>query len=101
MGTGWSLSFAAPESVDNAAVIAALDETFALVIRQMSGWEPESDLCRFNRAEAGLYELQPEFFSVLSRALEIAALTDGAFDPALAERIDAMGFGPSLDVLLP
>jgi hypothetical protein len=25
MGTGWSLSFAAPESVDNAAVVAALD----------------------------------------------------------------------------
>ncbi len=98
MGTGWSLSFAAPESVDNAAVIAALDETFALVIRQMSGWEKQSDLCRFNRAEAGWYELQPEFFLVLARALEIAALTDGAFDPALAERIDAMGFGPGSDV---
>jgi thiamine biosynthesis lipoprotein len=99
MGTGWSLSFAAPESVENAAVIAALDETFALVIRQMSGWEPQSDLCRFNRAEAGWHELQPEFFHVLSRALEIAELTDGAYDPALAERIDAMGFGPSGDVL--
>jgi thiamine biosynthesis lipoprotein len=94
MGTGWSLSFAASDSVDNAAVVAALDETFALVIRQMSGWEKQSDLCRFNRAEVGWYELQPEFFSVLSRALEIAALTGGAFDPALAERIDAMGFGP-------
>lgn len=93
MGTGWSLLFAAPESVDNAAVIAALDETFALVIRQMSGWEPQSDLCRFNRSEAGWYELAPEFFHVLSRALEIAELTGGAFDPGLAERIDAMGFG--------
>lgn len=95
MGTGWSLSFAAPESVDKAAVVAALDETFALVIRQMSGWAPQSDLCRFNRAEPGWHELQPEFFSVLSRALEIAALTDGAFDPALALQVDALGFGPS------
>jgi thiamine biosynthesis lipoprotein len=94
MGTGWSLSFAAAESLGNAAVIATLDETFALVIRQMSGWEPQSDLCRFNRAEVGWHELQPEFFQVLSRAVEIAALTDAAYDPALAERIDAMGFGP-------
>lgn len=94
MGTGWSLSFAAQEGVANTHVIAALDETFAMVIRQMSGWEPQSDLCRFNRAKAGWYDLKPEFFNVLSRALEIAALTEGAYDPALAMRVDALGFGP-------
>ena len=94
MGTGWSLAFAAQEDVANAHVIAALDETFALVIRQMSGWEPQSHLCQFNRAAPGWHELQPEFFHVLSRALEIAALTEGAYDPALARRVDALGFGP-------
>lgn len=94
MGTGWSLSFAAAEGVANAAVMATLEETFALVIRQMSGWDPRSDLCGFNRSAAGWHELQPEFFHVLSRALEIAALTEGAFDPALAMRVDALGFGP-------
>ncbi len=95
MGTGWSLSFAAAESVANADVMAALEETFSLMIRQMSGWEMQSDLCCFNRAEAGWRELQPEFFAVLSRALEIAELTDGAYDPALARRMDMLGFGPS------
>jgi thiamine biosynthesis lipoprotein len=99
MGTGWSLSFAAAESVANADVMAALEETFALVIRQMSGWEPQSDLCRFNGAGEGWHELQPEFFAVLSRALEIAELTDGAYDPALARRMDMLGFGPALGPL--
>lgn len=94
MGTGWSLAFAAPESVGNAGVMAALEETFALVIRQMSGWEPHSDLCRFNRAGEGWHDLQPEFFHVLARGLEIAEATGGAFDPALADRIEALGFGP-------
>lgn len=97
MGTGWSLAFAAPEAISNADVMATLEDAFALVIRQMSGWEPQSDLCRFNRAEEGWQELQPEFFAVLSRALEIATLTDGAYDPALARRMDMLGFGPVVD----
>ena len=40
MGTGWSLSFAAQESVTNTDAVAALEDVFARVIRQMSGWEP-------------------------------------------------------------
>ncbi len=99
MGTGWSLSFAAPESISNPDVMATLDGACALVIRQMSGWEMESDLCRFNRAEEGWRELQPEFFTVLSRAMGIATLTDGAYDPALARRMDMLGFGPALEAL--
>ncbi len=94
MGTGWSLAFAAVEGVMNAAVMAALEETFARVIGQMSGWESESDLCRFNRSEPGWHELPADFHRVLSRAIAIAELTDGAFDPGLGERVNALGFGP-------
>lgn len=97
MGTGWSLSFAAPDSVENSRVVAALEEIFALVIEEMSGWEPGSHLSRFNRADAGWRELPEEFFRVLTRALEIAALTSGAYNPALAARMDMLGFGPALD----
>ncbi|MDP3491809.1 MAG: FAD:protein FMN transferase [Hyphomonadaceae bacterium] len=97
MGTGWSLSFAAPDSVANTAVVAALEETFALVIQQMSNWEPGSDLSRFNR-ETGWHNLKPDFFAVLSRALEIAELTDGAYDPTLGVQMDTLGFGPPVEV---
>lgn len=96
MGTGWSLSFVAPDSVENSLVVAALEETFALVIQQMSGWEPGSDLSRFNR-EIGWHDLKQDFFTVLSRALEIAQLTDGAYDPALGARMDMLGFGPPVE----
>jgi FAD:protein FMN transferase len=97
MGTGWSLSFAAPDSVTNPVVVSALEEAFDLVIRQMSGWEPSSDLCRFNRAEPGWRELPEDFFKVLKRALEIAELTGGAYDPALGAKVDALGFGPGFE----
>jgi len=94
MGTCWSLDFVARESVANTAVVTALEETFAQVIGEMSGWESGSDLCRFNRAEAGWRDLPPGFYHVLSRAIEIAELTGGAYDPSLGARVDAIGFGP-------
>jgi thiamine biosynthesis lipoprotein len=100
MGTGWSLSFVAHEAVETAAVVAALEEAFALVIRQMSGWERGSDLSRFNAAEAGWRDIPQEFAFVLKRALEIATITYGAYDPALGRDVEAAGLargwrGPS------
>lgn len=97
MGTGFSLSFAAPADVTNVMVETALAETFALVIRQMSGWEASSDLVQFNRAQAGWRDLPHEFARVLRRALDIAALTDGAYDPTLGAAVNALGFGPGLE----
>jgi thiamine biosynthesis lipoprotein len=96
MGTVWSLSFVAYEALQSAAVVQALDETFELVIRQMSGWERSSDLSRFNAAEAGWREIPREFAFVLKRALEIAELTGGAYDPALGADVEAAGFGSGL-----
>jgi thiamine biosynthesis lipoprotein len=96
MGTGWSLSFVAYESLQSAVVVQALDETFELVIRQMSGWERSSDLSRFNSAEAGWREIPREFAFVLKRALEIAELTGSAYDPALGADVEAAGFGSGL-----
>jgi FAD:protein FMN transferase len=94
MGTGWSLSYAAPDSVENSRVVAALEDVFANVIQQMSNWEPNSDLSRFNRTP-GWHDLKPDFFKVLTRALEIAALTDGAYDATLGAKVEALGFGPT------
>ena len=94
MGTGWSLSYAAPDTIENARVVSALEDIFARTIQQMSNWEPASDLSRFNRTP-GWHELKPDFFKVLTRALEIAALTDGAYDPTLGATVDKLGFGPS------
>ena len=94
MGTGWSLSYAASDNVENSRVVTALEDTFARVVQQMSNWEPTSDLSRFNRT-SGWHDLKPDFFKVLTRALEIAALTDGAYDPTLGATVDALGFGPS------
>jgi thiamine biosynthesis lipoprotein len=90
MGTSWSL-----HAVSTLSDLAAgVEAAFGRVIRQMSQWEPDSDLSRFNRAPAGAWrEIPPEFAHVVAAALAIADASDGAFDPALGAITENWGFG--------
>lgn len=90
MGTSWSLQAVSPPPATVYGVQAALD----LVVGQMSQWETESDLSRFNRAEPGRWHAVPgELAHVVGAALAIARASDGAFDAGLGRLTDAWGFG--------
>lgn len=90
MGTGWSLQAVSPPAAALHGVQAALD----LVVEQMSQWEPDSDLSRFNRAMPGTWrEVPAEFAHVVDVALDIARASGGAFDPGLGRITEAWGFG--------
>ena len=90
MGTSWSLHAVSPPAETMAGVQAAFD----LVVAQMSQWEPESDLSRFNRAPTDEWIRVPgELAHVVSAALEIAAASGGAFDPCLGGLTERWGFG--------
>jgi FAD:protein FMN transferase len=90
MGTSWSLQAVSPPAAAAHGVQAALD----IVVEQMSQWEAESDLSRFNRAEPGLWHAVPgELAHVVESALAIARESDGAFDAGLGRLTDAWGFG--------
>ncbi|TAM82075.1 MAG: FAD:protein FMN transferase [Candidimonas sp.] len=94
MGTRWSVTLdgapatgAEPLRQDLAASVRQVDQ-------QMSPWKADSDLTRLNLAPAGVWvALPPEMFTVLARALEVARLSAGAFDPTVGELVDAWGFG--------
>jgi Membrane-associated lipoprotein involved in thiamine biosynthesis len=95
MGVAWTLTARLPAEVSDAAARAAVQDACDRVVAQMSTWEPDSDLCRFNRAPAGGWaEIPPEFATVMRAALELAAASDGAFDPTVGRLVDLWGFGP-------
>lgn len=95
MGTTWSVKLVAPPTADPAALTAMVQRALDGVVREMSPWEPDSDLSRYNRAAAGTWTaLPPAFAQVLRCALEITEQTDGAFDPTLGSLVDLWGFGP-------
>lgn len=99
MGTGWCVKHwwrpdVAPQS--SASVREAIEVVLARVVAQMSTWEADSDLSRFNRAEPGSWHaLQPEFFTVLQHALALAERSGGAYDPTIGPVVDLWGFGPA------
>lgn len=94
MGSTWSVKYVgvdASSAATRAAIMARLD----LVDRQMSTWQPDSDLSRFNNAPAGTWHVLPdELFHVLDEALKLADDTAGAYDPTVGPMVDLWGFGP-------
>nr|WP_282571925.1 FAD:protein FMN transferase [Roseomonas acroporae] len=95
MGTGWSVRLVSPPGARPASLQAGIQARLDRVVRQMSGWEADSDLSRFNRAPPGTRQrLPPEFAAVLRAGLDIAEATGGAFDPTMAPLVDLWGFGP-------
>ncbi|KPL66834.1 hypothetical protein SZ64_01190 [Erythrobacter sp. SG61-1L] len=93
MGTRWSLDLSG--DADPRELEALVQGELNAVVREMSQWEPDSEISRFNRAQAGgWHELSPGFFHVLRAGLAMARATGGAFDPTLGAVVDLWGFGP-------
>ena len=96
MGTSWCVKLVAPPRVDLHATHAGIQAQLDRVVAQMSTWEESSDISRFNRAAAGTWQrLPPEFFTVLSCAMETARDSDGTYDPTIGALVEAWGFGPA------
>jgi len=98
MGTSWSVRFVAPEARADAgrALEAAIRGLLDRIVAQMSQWEPDSDISRFNRSAPGSWHsLPPDFLQVLRAALDVAKRSGGAFDPAMGALAALWGFGPA------
>ncbi|WP_419095702.1 FAD:protein FMN transferase [Curvibacter soli] len=95
MGTTWRVRLANPRLRPLEEARAIVEAALAAVVRQMSHWEPASDLSRYNRAPAGSWHLlAPGFFTVLDAALRWARASGGALDPTVAPLVALWGFGP-------
>jgi thiamine biosynthesis lipoprotein len=98
MGTDWSAQFLVPPQLAAATadgLQAALQDELDAIVAQMSHWEPDSLLSRYNRAEAWTWHtLPPQFFDVIDYALQVQAASHGAYDPAAGALVGLWGFGP-------
>jgi FAD:protein FMN transferase len=95
MGTTWSVLCMEAPAFPAASLSRLIQAVLDDVIQQMSTWEPDSVLSRFNRLPAGQSLVLPESFAtVMDAALQIAALSGGAFDPSAGAMVNRWGFGP-------
>ena len=102
MGTHWSLRLANPDYLPMAPVQALLQQVFDDVIAQMSNWEADSVISRFNQSEPGqALALPAECAHVLEAALHWAELSGAAMDPSMGALVSLWGFGPRQNPLQP
>lgn len=96
MGTTWSVKLAGlPNDVSREQLQGDIELLLETINRQMSTYQDDSDISRFNRLPAGSWQtLPPDFARVMRYALELAADTGGAFDPTVGPVVNLWGFGP-------
>jgi thiamine biosynthesis lipoprotein len=96
MGTTYSVRLVQPVGIDLFNRLKSeINDGLAEINHQMSPWEKESEISRFNRRPADSpQELSPAFALVVQNALSLNRASGGAFDPTLAPLIELWGFGP-------
>ncbi|BCM25578.1 FAD:protein FMN transferase [Methyloradius palustris] len=95
MGTSWAVKWVDEGSVNPQKVTTLVAHAIEAVVTEMSTWQADSCISRFNSGLAGSSHHLPAHFShVLECALEIASDTDGAFDPTIGPLVNLWGFGP-------
>ncbi|MBX3433394.1 MAG: FAD:protein FMN transferase [Pirellulales bacterium] len=101
MGTSYSVkcwSADPPLLADCDQVQAEADLVLAEVNRQMSTYDPESELSRFNRAGPGeWFPVSAATAEVVAAAIEIHDRTDGALDVTIAPVLRLWRFGAGTD----
>lgn len=84
---------AARANVD--AAKAEIETALREIEHALSLSDPESDIARFNRAEAGeTLEISRTAYEMLTEAKTLYTFTEGAYNPAVGRLTDLWGFSP-------
>jgi thiamine biosynthesis lipoprotein len=93
MGTRYAVTI--PSREDVAELQQKVDARLKELNSLMSTYDESSELSRFNQyAGDDWFAVSPEMATVVKFALEVAASTDGAFDPTVGPAVNLWGFGP-------
>ncbi|MES2162888.1 MAG: FAD:protein FMN transferase [Pseudomonadota bacterium] len=96
MGTRYTAVFYAPATMNATAIGASLFAAVDEVDRQMSSWNPASDLCRVNAAPDNVWiGIPDQLAEVLETGVQVGLASKGAFDIGLGALVEAWGFGPA------
>jgi len=99
MGTGYSVKITGPIlKSDLEKLTEKIDARLIELNRQMSTWDPASEISAFNHFHSTeRFSCSAEFRTVVERALYFSESTGGAFDPTLQPLLNLWGFGSEGD----
>ena len=93
MATWVDLTLPARATLEHPALIAEIESELAAFGNDYYAWG-DGELARLNRAlgATGRFEASPAMAALLERAAEVAAASDGAFDPGVGALVELYGF---------
>lgn len=96
MGTNYELKLVpAPGQIVPTDFKTRVDAVLARVNQQMSTYDPDSELSRFNRnPSTDWIAVSPELQQVVAEGLRTSELSNGAFDITVGPLVNLWGFGP-------
>jgi thiamine biosynthesis lipoprotein len=102
MGSHYIVTIDSPGDVDADSVQQEIETRFEDINRQLSNWDPRSEISRFNSSDiADWFPVSTDFVTIAQEAGRLHELTSGALDPTLAPLIDAWGFGATKPKVAP
>ncbi|MCG6155612.1 FAD:protein FMN transferase [Rubinisphaera margarita] len=99
MGTFYEVTIADPISPGQIEPIrTAIEDLLKEINTEMSTYDPESEISKFNASESGdWFAVSPRFAYVVEQSLLISRRTGGAFDPTVGPLVDLWHFGPRIE----
>jgi thiamine biosynthesis lipoprotein len=99
MGTSYSIKISGKiEKSVLQPLTQRIESELDAINRQMSTWDDQSEISRFNHSRStNAFPCSEAFSRVVQRALELSDSTKGAFDPTLQPLLNLWGFGSEGD----
>jgi thiamine biosynthesis lipoprotein len=96
MGTSYEIKLVpAPGQTVPADLKQRVDAVLARINQQMSTYDPNSELSRFNQnPSTDWIAVSPELLQVVAEGLRTSELSNGAFDITVGPLVNLWGFGP-------
>jgi thiamine biosynthesis lipoprotein len=96
MGTGYSILWPAQSpKIDVELTRQKIEMLLTSISKQMSTYQPDSELSFFNQSIApSSQNISLEFSKVMAQSIELHDYTDGFFDVSVGPLVNLWGFGP-------
>ena len=96
MGTSYVVKIVANKDIETKKIKYSIDSILVKLNKQMSTWDPESEISKFNRWESlEPYDVSRQFYEVVESALFLSKKTNGMFDATVFDLSSLWGFGPN------
>ena len=96
MGTTYNIKIVSGSPIEVENMKASIDSILVILNQQMSTWDPESEISKFNRwSSVEPFEISDYFFNVVEKASILSQKTQGRFDITVFDLLSLWGFGPN------